>query len=70
MQNLKEDLSQIGESWAAACFDSLPHVVHILTSKDRETALQALKERNDVLEEVVSAVVLAYHSGFHGAIQN
>ena len=70
MQYLKEDLSQIGESWAAARFDSLPHVVHILTSKDRETDLQALKERNDVIEDVVNEVVHAYHSGVNRAIQN
>ncbi|ONM60844.1 Exocyst complex component SEC8 [Zea mays] len=37
---LKESLSRIDESWAAARFDSLPHVVHILTSKDREGEIQ------------------------------
>ncbi|XP_074280068.1 exocyst complex component SEC8-like [Silene latifolia] len=67
---LKEDLSRIEESWAAARFDSLPHVVHILTSKDRETELQVLKEHNDVIEDVVNEVVHAYHSGFNRAIQN
>ncbi|KAH9622366.1 hypothetical protein KSS87_007211 [Heliosperma pusillum] len=67
---LKEDLSRINESWAAARFDSLPHVVHILTSKDRETELQVLKEHNDVIEDVVNEVVHAYHSGFNRAIQN
>ena len=30
---LREEISRIDESWAAARFDSLPHVVHILTSK-------------------------------------
>ncbi|XP_038680238.1 exocyst complex component SEC8-like isoform X2 [Tripterygium wilfordii] len=67
---LREELSRIDESWAAARFDSLPHVVHILTSKDREGEAQVLKEQSDVIEEVVDEVVHAYHSGFNKAIQN
>ncbi|PON34473.1 Sec8 exocyst complex component specific domain containing protein [Trema orientale] len=67
---LREELSRIDESWAAARFDSLPHVVHILTSKDREGEVQFLKEQSDVVEEVVDEVVHAYHSGFNKAIQN
>lgn len=67
---LKEELSRINESWAAARFDSLPHVVHILTSKDREGDVQVLKEQSDIIEEVVDEVVHAYHSGFNKAIQN
>lgn len=68
--HLREELSRIDENWAAARFDSLPHVVHILTSKDREGALQALKEQSEIIEEVVDEVVHAYHSGFNRAIQN
>ncbi|TXG49465.1 hypothetical protein EZV62_025340 [Acer yangbiense] len=67
---LREELSRIDENWAAARFDSLPHVVHILTSKDREGDVKVLKEQNDVIEEVVDEVVHAYHSGFNKAIQN
>ncbi|XP_061369777.1 exocyst complex component SEC8-like, partial [Gastrolobium bilobum] len=67
---LREELSRVDESWAAPRFDSLPHVVHILTSKDRETAAQFLKEQSDVIEEVVDEVVQTYHSGFNRAIQN
>ncbi|KAH6782856.1 subunit of exocyst complex 8 [Perilla frutescens var. hirtella] len=67
---LREELSRIDESWAAARFDSLPHVVHILTSKDREGEVQVLKEQSDIIEEVVDEVVHAYHSGFNKAIQN
>ncbi|CAA7402096.1 unnamed protein product [Spirodela intermedia] len=68
--HLREDLLRIDESWAAARFDSLPHVVHILTSKDRDAEIQFLKEQGDVIEEVVDEVVHAYHSGFNKAIQN
>ncbi|XP_045823000.1 exocyst complex component SEC8 [Trifolium pratense] len=67
---LREELSRIDETWTAARFDSLPHVVHILTSKDREGAAQYLKEQSDVVEEVVDEVVQCYHSGFNRAIQN
>ncbi|XP_057979203.1 exocyst complex component SEC8 [Malania oleifera] len=67
---LREEISRIDESWAAARFDSLPHVVHILTSKDREGEAQFLKEQSDVVEEVVDEVVHAYHGGFNKAIQN
>ncbi|GAB2293068.1 exocyst subunit [Dionaea muscipula] len=67
---LREDLARIDESWAAARFDSLPHVVHIVTSKDREGEVQALKEQSDIIEDVVDEVVHAYHSGFNKAIQN
>ncbi|KAG7992873.1 hypothetical protein I3843_02G149600 [Carya illinoinensis] len=67
---LREELTRIDESWATGRFDSLPHVVHILTSKDREGEVESLKEQSDVVEEVVNEVVHAYHSGFNKAIQN
>ncbi|XP_073010385.1 exocyst complex component SEC8 [Typha latifolia] len=67
---LREGLSRIDDSWAAARFDSLPHVVHILTSKDREGEIQFLKEQSDLIEDVVDEVVHAYHHGFNKAIQN
>ncbi|KAL6131231.1 hypothetical protein ACLB2K_069607 [Fragaria x ananassa] len=67
---LREEISRIDESWAAARFDSLPHVVHILTSKDREGEIEFLKQQSDVVEEVVDEVVHHYHSGFNKAIQN
>lgn len=70
MQYLREGLSRIDESWAAARFDSLPHVVHILTSKDREGEVQFLREQSDLVEDVVDEVVHAYHHGFNKAIQN
>ncbi|KAH0904987.1 LOW QUALITY PROTEIN: hypothetical protein HID58_044490 [Brassica napus] len=67
---LRDELARIDESWAVARFDSLPHVVHILTSKDRATDVLLLKEQSDVVEEVVDEVVHAYHGGFNKAIQN
>lgn len=70
VQYLREELSRVDELWAAARFDSLPHVVHTLTSKDREGEVQSLKEQSDVIEEVVDEVVHSYHGGFNKAIQN
>lgn len=70
LQYLKEELSRIDENWIAPRFDSLPHVVHILTSKDREGEIQYLKDQSEIVEEVVDEVVHAYHGGFNKAIQN
>ncbi|XP_076957370.1 exocyst complex component SEC8-like isoform X1 [Bidens hawaiensis] len=67
---LREDLENVDESWTVARFDSLPHVVRILTSKDREGEIQALKDQSDIVEEVVDEVVQTYHGGFNRAIQN
>ncbi|CAI0442647.1 unnamed protein product [Linum tenue] len=67
---LRDELLKIDESWATPRFDSLPHVVHILTSRDRENELHYLKEQRDIVEEVVDEVVHAYHGGFNKAIQN
>ncbi|KAL8145847.1 hypothetical protein AgCh_003846 [Apium graveolens] len=67
---LREELALIDESWTTSYFDSLPHVVHILTSKDREGEVGKLKEQSDIIEKVVDAVVHNYHSGFNKAIQN
>ncbi|KAG5574754.1 hypothetical protein H5410_054888 [Solanum commersonii] len=67
---LREELARVDEDWAAARFDSLPHVVRILTSKDREGDVHVLKEQSEIIEEVVDEVVHAYHGGFNKAIQN
>ncbi|KAL8210634.1 hypothetical protein R6Q57_005071 [Mikania cordata] len=67
---LREDLENVDESWTVPRFDSLPHVVRILTSKDRDGEIQALKDQSDIVEEVVDEVVQTYHGGFNRAIQN
>ncbi|KAK8481020.1 hypothetical protein V6N12_042632 [Hibiscus sabdariffa] len=64
------ELSRVDECWNATRFDSLPHVVRILTSRNREGELEILKEQIDVVEEVVDEVVHTYHGGFNKAIQN
>ncbi|KAG6528659.1 hypothetical protein ZIOFF_010843 [Zingiber officinale] len=42
--------------------DSLPHVVHMLTSKDHEGEVQFLKEQRDLVEDVVDEVILRLFS--------
>ncbi|XP_076940086.1 exocyst complex component SEC8-like [Bidens hawaiensis] len=69
-QYLREDLENVNEGWTVSRFDSLPHVVHILTSPDRDGEIQALKDQSDIVEEVVDEVVQTYHGGFNRAIQN
>lgn len=70
VQYLRDELQRLDESWVAARFDSLPHVVHILTSKDREAEVRVLKDQNEIIEDIVDEVVHAYHGGFNKAIQN
>lgn len=69
-EHIKSELANIDDGWKAARFDSLPYVVHILTSKEREHEIEALKEQSDIIEEVVDEVVHGYHSGFNKAIHN
>ncbi|KAH9322495.1 hypothetical protein KI387_017134, partial [Taxus chinensis] len=68
--HIKSELSKIDDGWKVARFDSLPYVVHILTSKDSEGEIEALKGRSDIIEDVVDEVVHGYHSGFNKAIHN
>ncbi|XP_039023523.1 exocyst complex component SEC8-like [Hibiscus syriacus] len=69
-EHLREELLRVEDCWNAQRFDSLPHVVRILTSRNREGELEILKEQIDVVEEVVDEVVHTYHGGFNKAIQN
>lgn len=68
--HIKSELATIDDGWKVARFDSLPYVVHILTSKDSEGEIEALKERSDIIEDVVDEVVHGYHNGFNKAIHN
>lgn len=70
IQFVKEELDNIDDKWKQARFDSLPHVVEILTCKDPEEALQHLRDQRDEIEELVDDVVRGYHNGFNRAIHN
>jgi exocyst complex component 4 len=63
-------LDSIGDPWKQPRFDSLPHVVEVLTSPNPEQTLQSLREQRDLVEHLVDGVVHNYNTGFSKAIQN
>eukprot|EP00249_Psilotum_nudum_P022594 c28576_g1_i2 orf=370-3636(+) len=67
---VKAELEGIDDAWKQARFDSLPHVVEILTSQDPGEAIQILREQRDAIEDIVDDVVRGYHNGFNKAIHN
>ncbi|CAM6126948.1 unnamed protein product [Calypogeia fissa] len=64
------ELDGIDDVWKQARFDSLPHVVQVLTSQDPDGAVRRLQEQRDAIEELVDDVVRGYHNGFNKAIHN
>ena len=69
-QIVQAELEEIGEVWKQARFDSLPHVVGILTSQVPEDAIQSLRQQRDDIEDIVDDVVKGYHDGFNKAFHN
>ncbi|KAL2621943.1 hypothetical protein R1flu_002148 [Riccia fluitans] len=67
---VKAELDGIDDIWKQARFDSLPHVVQVLTSQDAEGAVRGLQKQRDEIEELVDDVVRGYSSGFNKAIHN
>lgn len=69
-QVVKKELQNIDGAWKQPRFDSLPHVVGVLSSRNPEAALEKLREQRDAIEELVDDVVRIYHNGFNKAIHN
>lgn len=67
---IQAELDEIDEVWKQARFDSLPHVVEILTSQVPEDAIESLREQRDAIEDIVDDVVRGYHNGFNKAFHN
>lgn len=67
---MKAQLDSIDDAWKQPRFDSLPHVVEVITSPDIEEAVEKLREQRDTIEELVDDVVRIYHNGFNKAIHN
>ncbi|MCO5586381.1 hypothetical protein L7F22_040321 [Adiantum nelumboides] len=67
---IQAELDEIDEVWKQDRFDSLPHVVEILTSQVPEDAIQSLQEQRDAIEDIVDDVVRGYHNGFNKAFHN
>lgn len=70
VQVVKVQLESIGDAWKQPRFDSLPHVVEVITSPNIEASVAQLRETRDAIEEIVDSVVRIYHSGFNKAIHN
>lgn len=68
--DIENELESTNSVWKDLHFDSLPHVVEVLTSRDPQGALRSLRRRRDAIEELVDDVVQGYHSGFNRAIHN
>ena len=70
MQIVKAQLDSIDDTWKQPRFDSLPHVVEVITSPNVPAAVERLRETRDAIEELVDGVVRIYHNGFNKAIHN
>lgn len=69
-QSIEDELENINPVWKQQRFDSLPHVVEVLTSRDPQVALRSLRKQRDSIEDLVDDVVKGYHNGFNKAIHN
>ncbi len=67
LQVVQMQLDSIGDPWKQPRFDSLPHVVEVLTSPNPEQTLQSLCEQRDLVEHLVDGVVHNYNTGFSKA---
>ncbi|KAL3138889.1 hypothetical protein ABBQ32_005714 [Trebouxia sp. C0010 RCD-2024] len=65
-----DELDKIPPELKDPRFDSLRHVLNILSAVDAEAALEELREQRDTIEGLVDEVVQGYHNGFNKAIHN
>lgn len=65
-----DELDKIPSELKDPRFDSLRHVLNILSAVDGEAALEELREQRDTIEGLVDEVVQGYHNGFNKAIHN
>ncbi|CAI7934097.1 unnamed protein product, partial [Closterium sp. NIES-54] len=69
-QAVEDQLSGIQDVWKEPRFDTLPHVVAVLTSGYPQDDMASLAKLRDTIEVLVDDVVQAYHQGFNKAIHN
>ncbi|CAI7818343.1 unnamed protein product, partial [Closterium sp. NIES-54] len=67
---VEDQLSGIQDVWKEPRFDTLPHVVAVLTSGYPQDDMASLAKLRDTIEVLVDDVVQAYHQGFNKAIHN
>eukprot|EP00884_Botryococcus_braunii_P010678 jgi/Botrbrau1/19611/Bobra.0035s0088.1 len=67
-ESVDEELASVPPEFKDPRFDSLRHVLNILSAVDAEAALEELKAQHGRIEELVDEVVQAYHNGFNKSI--
>lgn len=67
---VEDQLSGIQDVWKEPRFDTLPHVVAVLTSGYPQDDITSLARLRDTIEVLVDDVVQIYHVGFNKAIHN
>ena len=69
-EEVDRELETIPSDFRMPRFDSLKHVVEILSSVDPKDCVDELKGQKERLERLIDSVVDVYHNGFNLAIQN
>jgi hypothetical protein len=62
-----ETLARVDPRFSDPRFDSLKHVLTVLSSNNAEAEVEELREQRAAVEELVEGVVEEYHSGFNKA---
>ncbi|KAL4857163.1 Serine/threonine-protein kinase PRP4 [Chlorella vulgaris] len=65
-----ETLARVDPCFSDPRFDSLKHVLTVLSSKNPEQEVEELREQRAAVEELVDCVVEGYHAGFNKSIHN
>ncbi|PRW57112.1 exocyst complex component SEC8 [Chlorella sorokiniana] len=66
----EETLARVDPCFSDPRFDSLKHVLTVLSSSNAEQEVAELREQRAAIEEMVDAVVEGYHAGFNKSIHN
>eukprot|EP00873_Tetraselmis_striata_P042467 jgi/Tetstr1/462731/TSEL_007694.t1 len=69
-QLVDSELSRVSSELSSTSFDSLPHVIDILSQIEPEVRLEELRSQQQGVESLVDDVVRTYHNGFNKALQN
>ncbi|GAB4819189.1 hypothetical protein N2152v2_006235 [Parachlorella kessleri] len=69
-EEVDEELSRVNPAFRDPRFDSLKHVLNVLSSENAEAEVEELRDQRAHIEELVDAVVEGYHAGFNKSIHN
>ncbi|KAL4452048.1 hypothetical protein ABPG75_007710 [Micractinium tetrahymenae] len=69
-EHFDEEMSRVDARFSNPKFDSLRHVLTVLSSSNAEQQVEEMREQRDTVEGLVDAVVEGYHAGFNKSIHN